>query len=196
MKTFRDFESEIMKIEGMMHSYWQKEYMFDLGTKSQVAAEIGSWKGFSAAIVGTGMAQRETKGKYYCIDNFQASNNELVHEDTLPVFNKMVQDLKLEDIIVPVIGFSYNPEVLDQIPNNLDFIYIDGDHKSESVFQDTVLYAPKVKPDGFIIYHDYPDAIPETNGGVPEVLEGVQRAVNLGIVRFLKLYDNCAIFVH
>ena len=61
MKTYRDYESEISKVEGMMHSYAQKEYMFDLGIQSQTAAEIGSWKGLSAAIVAMGMKQRETK---------------------------------------------------------------------------------------------------------------------------------------
>ena len=150
MKTYRDYESEISKVEGMMHSYAQKEYMFDLGIQSQTAAEIGSWKGLSAAIVAMGMKQRETKGKYYCIDTFQASNKELVHEDTYPMFNKMVQDLQLEEIIVPVVGFSYTIEVLKQVPNNLDFVYIDGDHEMKSVFQDIILYASKVKANGLV----------------------------------------------
>ena len=66
------------------------------------------------------------------------------------MFNKMVQDLQLEEIIVPVVGFSYTIEVLKQVPNNLDFVYIDGDHEMKSVFQDIILYASKVKANGLV----------------------------------------------
>lgn len=37
----------------------------------------------------------------------------------------------------------------------LDWIYVDGIHTADGVYNDLVLYAPKVGRDGFIVGHDY-----------------------------------------
>ena len=42
-----------------------------------------------------------------------------------------------------------------EIPNNLDFVYIDGNHSYESVKKDITFYYPKVKVGGFIGGHDF-----------------------------------------
>jgi len=39
--------------------------------------------------------------------------------------------------------------------NYFDFIFIDGDHTFEGVADDIFAWTPKVKPDGWIIGHDY-----------------------------------------
>jgi len=41
------------------------------------------------------------------------------------------------------------------IPDGLDFVYIDGDHSLDSVYNDIVNYYPKVKKDGIIGGHDF-----------------------------------------
>ena len=54
--------------------------------------------------------------------------------------------------------------ILD-IPDELDFVYIDGDHSYNVVKEDIVLYYPKVRKGGIFGGHDYP-------------MFGVQKAVN------------------
>lgn len=49
---------------------------------------------------------------------------------------------------------GYSTEVLDQIPNNIDFVYIDGNHSYEYVKRDIECYYPKVKDLGIIGGHD------------------------------------------
>ena len=44
---------------------------------------------------------------------------------------------------------------INKIPDNLDFIYIDGDHKYYGVKLDIELYYPKVKSGGLFGGHDY-----------------------------------------
>jgi len=39
--------------------------------------------------------------------------------------------------------------------NSLDWIYVDGDHRYESVKHDLEQFLPKVRPGGFIICDDY-----------------------------------------
>jgi predicted O-methyltransferase YrrM len=54
----------------------------------------------------------------------------------------------------------------------LDFLFIDGDHSYEGVARDFELYAPLVRPDGLIAFHDIvPLAEGDANhtvGGVPQ----------------------------
>ena len=38
---------------------------------------------------------------------------------------------------------------------SLDFVFIDSDHSYEGVKLDTILWLPKIKIGGFIVYHDY-----------------------------------------
>jgi len=38
---------------------------------------------------------------------------------------------------------------------SLDFVYIDGDHTFDEAAQDIIQYAPKVRPGGLVLVHDY-----------------------------------------
>ena len=51
--------------------------------------------------------------------------------------------------------------------NSLDFIFIDGDHSYDGVKKDYELYAPLVKKNGLIAFHDIVQGSPENVGGVP-----------------------------
>lgn len=56
--------------------------------------------------------------------------------------------------IVWIIDYSWNAHT--RIPDEeLDFVYIDGDHRVEIVCKDVELYMPKVKKGGYIAGHDY-----------------------------------------
>jgi len=46
-------------------------------------------------------------------------------------------------------------DAVKHVPNNLDFVYIDGNHSYESVKKDIELYYPKVRVGGFIGGHDF-----------------------------------------
>lgn len=49
-----------------------------------------------------------------------------------------------------------------------DFLFIDGDHTYNGVKRDFELYAPLVRGNGLIAFHDIVDGPPEAVGGVPE----------------------------
>jgi len=46
-------------------------------------------------------------------------------------------------------------EAVNDVPDNLDFVYIDGNHDYEFVKKDIELYYPKVKKNGVIGGHDF-----------------------------------------
>ena len=58
-----------------------------------------------------------------------------------------------KDKIEIVKGFSQ--DVVDLIPNELDFVYIDGDHSANGIPNDLELYYPKVRIGGLFAGHDY-----------------------------------------
>jgi predicted O-methyltransferase YrrM len=66
---------------------------------------------------------------------------------------------------------SHAPETLQRIqallnPNQLDFLFIDGDHRYEGVKADFEMYSPLVRPGGLIGFHDIVPGPPDMAGGV------------------------------
>lgn len=153
---YSDIEPKIKYIHGWLNDEI-REFLFNLAKCSALCAEIGSYKGLSSSVIGLGMLPH--KGRCYCIDTFQTSGNPEaklhIGEDTFTLFEKMRESLGLKDVLVPVKGWSYNEEILKQIPDHLDFVFIDGDHSADNVYRDTKLYVPKVKQNGLILYHDW-----------------------------------------
>jgi hypothetical protein len=72
-----------------------------------------------------------------------------------------------------------------QIPEGLDWIYIDGDHKAESVYTDTMTYIGKVKEGGLVFYHDYT---------WESVKEGIKMAIRDGAIEKVSSFDDFGIF--
>lgn len=108
----------------------------------------------------TFMLRTTKNSKLFCIDPY------LRYEDYEDAINQVTGDklyantlyrLKSEhhDRVQFVRGLSY--EVVDQIPSNLRFLYIDGNHKYKYVKQELELYYDKIIPGGIIIGDDAVD---------------------------------------
>jgi hypothetical protein len=70
--------------------------------------------------------------------------------------------------IVWIKGMSQSMFTLAQIPFNLDFIYIDGNHDFNSVEADIRLYLPHIRKGGIIGGHDF---TPNLNGVIYAVIK-------------------------
>jgi predicted O-methyltransferase YrrM len=51
---------------------------------------------------------------------------------------------------------------------NVDFLFIDGDHRYEGVKRDFEMYSPLVRRERIIAFHDIVPEPPENVGGVPD----------------------------
>ena len=55
-------------------------------------------------------------------------------------------------------GYSFNPKIVSQVydlyNDGIDFLFIDGDHKYESVLADWIMYSNLVKKNGIVAFHD------------------------------------------
>jgi predicted O-methyltransferase YrrM len=118
--------------------------------------EVGSWLGASTRFLAT---QVNSGGKVYAVDTWQGSITEVVHQQDprLPflyeIFLSNTIQAGLTDVIVPVRMESLQAaEILDV---RADLIYIDGDHRAESVYQDILAWYPHLKEGGIFCGDDW-----------------------------------------
>jgi hypothetical protein len=91
--------------------------------------EIGTYQGRSATVFAA-------KGPGYCVDLFEP----WYEQPSLP-----------PDVIL--VSGDYR-EVADEIPGDLGFLYLDGDHSYQATREAFRLYAPKVRAGGHVVLHD------------------------------------------
>ena len=53
-----------------------------------------------------------------------------------------------------IIGNSKDPRILSRVKEDIDFLFIDGDHSYEGVSRDFELWYPKVRKGGLVALHD------------------------------------------
>lgn len=82
-------------------------------------------------------------------------------------------------------GNSQTYEMVDRLKtltNEIDVLFIDGDHSYQAVINDFMLYEGLVKSGGYIVFDDYRDeGCPGTKIAVDEIVEAVkERYINIG----------------
>ena len=144
------FISDNINNQTMHHHY---HILFDIANtypKDQVItyAEIGCYAGGSACL----MLQRPNT-KVISIDLGSPIPEEIVHTNVqkLNKFNNIYSYLK---------GNSQTYEMVDrlkELTNEIDILFIDGDHSYQAVINDFTLYEGLVKSGGYIVFDDYRD---------------------------------------
>ena len=103
-----------------------------------------------------------TEGKnHYGQDQDKLSEAEIVAREKLAKYSNRITWVK-----------KLSSDCLSEIPDNLDFVYIDGNHQRPFVDEDIYNYYPKVKQGGILGGHDmYNGFCTEHNGVVQAVTE-------------------------
>lgn len=119
--------------------------------------EIGSWKGKSSAYMAVEIANSGKKIKFDCIDPWPDWKAEGEYFETMctNLYETFLSNIDpINQYINPIRNTSM--EVVDSYKNeSLDFIFIDGNHEYEFVFDDISRWLPKVKIGGILAGHDY-----------------------------------------
>ena len=133
-----------------------------------IFVEIGTHSGDFANFI----LENSTNSILYCIDPYisydsyddainSVTGDKLYNE----TYNKLTE--KYNERIKFIRKFS--EEAFCDIPDEIDFLYIDGNHRYTYVYKDLELYYPKVKKNGYIIGDDAVDTddyIRNENGDV------------------------------
>lgn len=118
--------------------------------------EVGSWCGNSAIVLGN--IAREKNGKLFCIDWWKGNPGveleTIAHDyDVFSIFWNNIKKAGLEDYVIPIRGRSDDVgPILAQ--NSFDLIYIDADHRYESVKNDILIYSSLLKDKGVLCGDD------------------------------------------
>jgi predicted O-methyltransferase YrrM len=143
------------------------EKFSELG-KDLVGVEIGTCTGYNAKTI----LKRVDIKKLYLVDPYTDYEELTDNNPNLSKSEKDAQNLlkKYSDKIIWVKKLSM--DAVNDIPNELDFVYIDGNHRYEYVKKDMELYFPKLKKGGILAGHDIENATcPEHDGLVTAVIE-------------------------
>lgn len=117
-----------------------------LGKKDLVGAEVGVYKGHNAKL----MLDNLDIKKLYLIDDWSKGSKRGAGIET--VCRERLKDYSNK--VVWLIGKSGKMARKIQ-DGELDFVYIDGDHKTPGITVDINAYYPKVKKGGLVSGHDY-----------------------------------------
>ena len=148
----------------------------------KICAEVGSFEGMGSLHIVRYLCNHEDS-KLYCIDPWLDSygsiadvlNTDWLTKTFTGQYARFLRNTAGNQKIVPMRGPS-NTKIPD-IPDTLDFAYIDGDHAPQQVYKDAVNILSKMKQGGIILFDDYE----WVNNGVH---------TKLGIDRFLYEYSS------
>lgn len=109
--------------------------------KNGIVLEIGSYLGYYADEI----LKITNPKKLYLIEICTKFADDLKIK-----FKKEITEGKIE--VINESSFTAHKHFKDAF---FDWIYIDADHKYESVSKDINNFAPKIKPNGFMVHNDY-----------------------------------------
>jgi len=110
--------------------------------RPEVIVEIGRYYGFSMLLFAQA-CKDNNKGHVWSIDREDrplAGRLEKCGMQDLPVYYTVLT------------GLSMN--LAGEVPDEIDLLFIDGDHSYEACLLDTEMYAARVRPGGFCLWHD------------------------------------------
>ena len=134
--------------------------------------EIGCYAGGSACL----MLQRPNTN-VISIDLGNPIHESVVHANVLKLnkYNNSYNYLK---------GNSQTHEMVDrlkELTNEIDILFIDGDHSFQGVINDFILYENLVKNGGYIVFDDYNDAqySPAVKPAVDSLIPSIELSYNI-----------------
>jgi len=136
-----------------------------------VGVEIGT----GSACGSVAMLDRLPRLILYCIDPwkhidlapFEAGHSQEEHDAGYETAKNRLQPYGARAIIIK----KTSDEAVIDIPDNVDFVHIDGHHEYSQVVKDINNYFPKIKVGGIISGHDYIQ-VPDVSWAVDEIFKG------------------------
>lgn len=131
-------------------SYFKPLSILEIGT------HIGASTLNMAAAMAKTAAEDGTKGQLTTLDIRDVNDQSLkpwLAYGTTQSPSEMVQNLDLADFVRFIQGSSV--DYLKNAPQKFDFIFLDGDHSAQAVYQEVPLALNLLNPNGIILLHDY-----------------------------------------
>ena len=153
--------------------------------KDSILVEIGSSFGHLTTVLGE--FARFKQCKLFTIDNFVGTGSELEScykkNDIRAMLERNLKNFGIEDFVTIIEGDSAKKSNYFK-DKEVDFVFIDGDHRYSQVKEDIMSWFPKIKTGGTMAGHDYTGKLfsekhieQDTEGG-GWIHHGVNKAVS------------------
>ena len=169
LKIFLFIEKCLIKAQRIVYCYPRRpmmKYVKENLEGELTGVEIGSWMGGHAKM----MLRELSIKKLYLIDPYiKYIDNGKIRYDAVA----RIKARKHLNCYKDKVQFIYkkSEDAVDDIPNGVDFIYIDGNHNYDYVKKDLELYFSKVRKEGVFGGHDF-------SGDYIDVIHAVLEFVN------------------
>jgi len=152
IRKFQHLAQEILeKIDTTYYARPVTLFVREQEKKNLVGLEIGTDKGINARNI---LDVLDIKTLYLVDAYIPVKYESGFYVNWSPHYKIAIQTLKNYTNQIKFI-IKKSEEAVGNIPNNLDFVYIDGNHDYDFVKNDLELYYPKVKKGGIIGGHDF-----------------------------------------
>jgi hypothetical protein len=140
----------------------------------EFVVEIGAYLGHTTVFMGKVLRRLGKCVSILSIDPFERFQpNPLNPQGDYSAYVASVVANQMEQVCLPLACCS--SDAAGVVADNVGVLIIDGDHTYAAVAADLRLYAPKVRPGGFLFIDDYGPAYPGVMQAVDEVLAGSLR---------------------
>ncbi len=123
------------------------DYIKSIDTNALIGVEIGVYKGEHAK----SMLEQLDIDRLILIDPYQPGKYCQKPVEAFKCMEKNLQKFKEKVQLIK----ATSDEAIKLVPNDLDFVYVDGNHDYEFVKRDLINYSAKLKPNGVIGGHDF-----------------------------------------
>lgn len=147
----------MIDLTGIQGSFPFREYYLEIVDRlpdNACVFEIGVWEGRSTLSLADMIRKSGKRVEFHCCDTFCGGwNKKLFQYDYYTLFMRNLERFDLGDYVIVNKGISW--EVLVNFPDNyFDFIFIDGNHYCEPVYDDVSISLRKLKRRGILAGHD------------------------------------------
>jgi len=150
----------------------QLSLQFELNVKNFV--EVGVFHGINTLF----LKDLFPETHFYLIDPWEI-NSDYIKDEAVPVTTDANKMNNAYSFIVSQYEKNPNFTILKTksvegaklVPDDLDIVFIDGNHSYDSVKEDIITWLPKVRKNGILAGHDYKDNFPGVKKAVDEIFD-------------------------
>lgn len=125
----------------------EQELLSKYAMGANIAVEIGVYEGVNTVLISSVLSD---KGVLYGIDPFFKGSIGICYHERIA--RQSIRKKNLSHKVKMINKLSY--DAVNDVPDFIDFIFIDGDHSYEGLKKDWEGWHPKIKQGGIIALHD------------------------------------------
>ena len=143
------------KIQGWFHSHELIDSVIDHVIQPAWFVEIGAWKGRSTAYTAVSIINSGKDIKLDVVDTFKGPAKGYEDYDPSKLLEEFQSNIKCVNSVIGKIHVMKSVEAAKKYQDeSLDFVFIDGAHDAQSVYEDCKAWYSKIKPKGIIAGDD------------------------------------------